>query len=625
MLQALRSTVGSWVVKILFVLLIASFGIWGIGDIFRNSTSNTVAEVGDVKITTVELDQAFQQEMNRLRQMMGGQQIDADQARAMGLLDQALQQLIQRHLFTLAANDAGLRIGEQSVLRQIHEEPAFRNQLGQFDPDLFRRILATNQLSEQAYVDLLRGDIARSDLIGAVATGAAAPAPLVDALYRRQNERRVAETVFLPNSAVTDVGVPDDATLAAFHQDKAVRFTAPEYRMLTIGKLAIEDIAGEIAVSDDDLRAAYEARSGEFRTPEQRTIEQVLVGDEVIARQIESAMKGGQTLASAAAAAGTEAMTVPGIVRDDLVSDLADPVFSLPVGGVTAPIQTPLGWHIVSVTAIEPAAEQSFEQVRDQLLADERRDRAANQVYDTANKVEDMLAGGATLEEASEQLGLRLIKLDAVDATGKKPDGTTIDDLSALQPMLQSAFSLGKGDVSRLTETPNGAYFAVRVDDVVPAALRPLDTIRDEVIAAWQADQRAIQTAERARQAADRLRADAAPAAVAAEFPGAEAGTTPALSRDGRNSGKLPPGLVQQVFEMKPGDVAASATPDGQIVVRMKEIQAADPAAAAPQVSQLRDRVTQSLSTDLVAQFAEALRGQYPVRIHQQTIDTMYR
>jgi peptidyl-prolyl cis-trans isomerase D len=60
-------------------------------------------------------------------------------------------------------------------------------------------------------------------------------------------------------------------------------------------------------------------------------------------------------------------------------------------------------------------------------------------------------------------------------------------------------------------------------------------------------------------------------------------------------------------------------------VVRMKEIQAADPAAAAPQVSQLRDRVTQSLSTDLVAQFAEALRGQYPVRIHQQTIDTMYR
>ena len=107
MLQALRSTVGSWIVKILFVLLILSFGVWGIGDIFRGRTDTTAAEVGDVKISTVELDNAFRQEVNRLRQMLGGQ-IDAEQAKALGLVNQTLDQLIQWTLLSLAADDAGL-------------------------------------------------------------------------------------------------------------------------------------------------------------------------------------------------------------------------------------------------------------------------------------------------------------------------------------------------------------------------------------------------------------------------------------------------------------------------------------------------------------------------------------
>ena len=132
MLQALRSTVGSWIVKILFVLLILSFGVWGIGDIFRGRTDTTAAQVGDVKISTVELDNAFRQEVNRLRQMLGGQ-IDAEQAKALGLVNQTLDQLIQRTLLSLAADDAGLRVGDPLVLGQLRAEPAFHNQLGQFD------------------------------------------------------------------------------------------------------------------------------------------------------------------------------------------------------------------------------------------------------------------------------------------------------------------------------------------------------------------------------------------------------------------------------------------------------------------------------------------------------------
>ena len=188
-----------------------------------------------MKISTVELDNAFRQEVNRLRQMLGGQ-IDAEQAKALGLVNQTLDQLIQRTLLSLAADDAGLRVGDPLVLGQLRAEPAFHNQLGQFDSDQFRRVLAANQLTEDGYVNLLRTEIKRSQLVGAVAAGAQAPGVLVDDLFRRQAERRIAETVLVPNAAMGDVGTPDDATLTAFHQEKAVRFTAPEFRKLTVAQ-----------------------------------------------------------------------------------------------------------------------------------------------------------------------------------------------------------------------------------------------------------------------------------------------------------------------------------------------------------------------------------------------------
>ncbi len=97
-------------------------------------------------------------------------------------------------------------------------------------------MLAANQLTEDGYVNLLRTEIKRTQLVGAVAAGAQAPGVLVDDLFRRQAERRIAETVLVPNAAMGDVGTPDDATLTAFHQEKAVRFTAPEFRKLTVAQ-----------------------------------------------------------------------------------------------------------------------------------------------------------------------------------------------------------------------------------------------------------------------------------------------------------------------------------------------------------------------------------------------------
>ncbi len=161
------------------------------------------------------------------------------------------------------------------------------------------------------------------------------------------------------------------------------------------------------------------------------------------------------------------------------------------------------------------------------MLADVKRDRAMDTVFESANKVEDALAGGASIEDVAQRFGLRLIQVAAIDANGRKPDGGAVEGLPAAQQVAQTAFGLQQGAASNLTETPDGDYFIARVDAITPATLRPLDTIRGEVIAAWQAEQRSQLAAKKAGEIEERLKAGSTPQDVAATVPGAVAGVTP--------------------------------------------------------------------------------------------------
>lgn len=622
MLQALRSKVGSWVVKILFVLLILSFGIWGIEDVFRGRVSDTVAEVGDGRISTTELDRAFRNEIERMRQLVGAQ-FDIDQARQFGMLEGTLERLIDRSLLTQEARAVGLSVSDELVLDRIRREPAFANEAGRFDADRFRQVLAANNLSEAAYVDLLRTDVASTTLTGAVGRGAVAPAVIVDDIFRRQAEQRVAEVLTLPFSAMPDPGMPDEETLAAYHQDKAVRFTAPEYRTLTVARLAPEDLADEIVVPDEDLQAAYDFRRDEFRQPERRDLEQVLVQDEAVAQRIADAARTG-SLADAAAAEGAEALPLPGLQRSDLFPELADTAFSTPDGGIGGPVQSPLGWHVFRVSSVTPATERSFDEVRDELRDRIKLERAADRVYEVANQLEDELASGSSVADAAERLGLSLTNLSRVDATGQTPEGRPIENLDTLRPVLEQAFGLAAGDHSRPIETPEGAYYVVQVDEVTPPALRPLDEVRDEVVAAWQAERRAAAAAERAEALSGEIRAGGDMQQLAAAN-GAEFRTTEPFTRSGGEAGGLPAPVVEQLFGAQPGEVATAPAGNGQVIARLARIEVPDPAANEAQVARLRQTLDQSIASDILAQFGTALRGSYGVEVNQSTIDQMYR
>ncbi|MBP2303126.1 peptidylprolyl isomerase [Azospirillum picis] len=623
MLQFIRNFAGSWVVKILFVLLILSFGIWGIGDVFRSTTPTTVAEVGKVEIGREALDQEFRRQMERLRPMLGGN-LTTEQAKRFGLLDQSLQTLIQRSLFDQAAEDMGISVGPEVVRTRIAEEPAFRNPQGQFDPNVFRTVLRNNQLTEDGYVAVVRRETGRELVAGAFSAAVPTPPLLVSELYRYRGEKRVVELVTLPNASIGDVGTPDEATIKQSYEEHQVRFTAPEYRSLTVAQLSPDALAKDIAIDDAQLRKAFEDRANEFGTPEKRNIQMVVVDDEAKAKQIAEAAKS-KGLAEAAKDAGVEPVTLDNIARSDL-PEIGDAAFAVEPGKVSDALKSGLGWHVLAVTGVTPAATKSFDDVRDQLLAELRKEQALDAVFSIANRTEDQLASGAPLEEVAKSQGLVLTKVAAVDSTGKSPDGRdAAPNLPGFKALLPTAFQLKTGAASNLTEGEGSVFTAVRVDSVIPAAVRPLDAVRDDVIADWQKEQRADRAAKKAEEIAAKLKqgAEAAAQDVATAAGASFAMTTP-FTRDARSVDGLPADMVPKLFAAKPGEVVTGSTPDAQVVTRLKEVIAADPKAADADLSQMRATVDQGIENDLIAEFTNALRDKYPVQIHRQRIDQFF-
>lgn len=622
MLRSFRTAAHSWVAKLLFVLLIASFGVWGIGDMVRGvGPSEEPATVGGTDITRAAVDAEFRRMVDRLRPMMGPD-FTNEQAVQLGFVDQAVQTLAQRALLRIAAADAGILVSDDLVRAQIVTDKGFQNRAGQFDAGLFLETLRRNNLSEPAYISLLRDDMARELLAAPVASGAFAPKTLVDALFAHRGERRTAEVITLAHTAITDIAPADEPTLRTYHAEHPIAFTAPEYRGLTVVQLLLDDLAKDVKVSDADVAQAYEDRRAEFETPERRVVRMTVLDDEAKATALAAAAQA-QGLDAAAKAAGVDVVDLGDVQKGDLPG-FGEAVFALGKGVAPQPVKSPLGLHVVEVVSVAPGAAVPLADVRDRLVKELARERAADGVYQTSNRLDDQLAGGAPLEDVARGLALKLTKVAGVDATGKAADGKGLELADAAR-IIETAFTLAPNGVSRMTESRSGDFFVVRVDSVVPPTLRPFDEVRAAVAAAWLAEQQAAKAAEKAKALAEKLKTATAEGGpeLAKAFGAQHAVTTP-FARDQATGSGLPPDVIARLFTLKPGEVATGETGDAQVAARLKEVLPADPAKQANELAALQTTVAQGLERDLQAQFIGALQQRWPIVLHQDRINRLY-
>ena len=376
MMQAIRTRAGSIIVKVLFGLLILSFGFWGIytrSDYFQGHSPDTViATVGDHNIRADDLQQALQPALERLRAQLGTQ-IDSRQVKQLGILDTLLDQLVDRSLLDQETQRLGLDVSDEAIKAAIYDNPAFRGPDGRFDRQLFAQVLMMNRLSEDQLVARLRHDLPRAALLQAITAGIGLPRPVVDALYRYRNEKRVADIVAFPVAAVTGIGLPSEEELGKFYEAHPDLFRAPEYRSFALASLSPADLAQKEPVPEDKLRSEYEQRKDGFETPDRRDIQQILAPSEEKAKEAEAALAAGKDwkeVATTLVGQDPDTIDLGLLTQQEIPRVLGDVAFELPLNQASQPIKSPLGWHILRVTKIEPAAAHSFEQAKPQLEAE---------------------------------------------------------------------------------------------------------------------------------------------------------------------------------------------------------------------------------------------------------------
>jgi peptidyl-prolyl cis-trans isomerase D len=625
MLQAIRSKAGSYVVKGLFALLILTFGIWGIGDIFRTrGTDTAVATVGGQSIRAEELQTALRRALEQLSARFGSA-IDLQQAKQLGLVDQTLAQLIDRSLIDQEAARLRLDISDDLIRNVITANPSFRASDGRFDRGLFGAVLAANNLTEDQYVALLRRDIPRNDLLHAVTAGAAAPQPVVDLLYRYRNEKRTADIVALPTTGVPDIGQPSADELKAFYDKHPDLFRAPEYRGFTLVSLDPSDIAKDIEIPEAKLKEEYDQRQDELQIPERRDVEQILAPSEEKANEAEAALAAGKDWREVATTiAGQDPDTIDlGLMRrEEMPSALGEAAFELPLNKASEPVKSPLGWHILRVVKIEPPVTQTFDEAKPKLEADLTHQEAVDRIYKVANKADDALAGGATLSDATEKFGLKTTAVDAVDLGGHDPQDKPVTLPVSASDVLKLAFATNQGQTSRVTETPDGAIFALRTDKIISSQVKPLDEVKDKAVAAWQADRRREIVAKQAEELAAAVTPETRLATLAGEK-GLKATISPPFTRHPENDTAIPPPLVGKLFAAKPGEVVTASDAAGSYVAQLDEVQRPEnvsPTAAAG----LSHELDTAQQADLAEEFTRALRTHFPVEIHRAALDRYF-
>ena len=621
-LDTLRKGAGKFFGIILLGLLVLSFAVWGIADIFRGYGSQTLISVGDTEITQQDYTRT-QQEVLRAMSGDAERSLSLQEARALGLDNRVLERLIGGAAVDQHARDLGLSVSDEALLQEIMKDPSFKDSTGQFSPIAFQQAIRNVGLSEQGYLASQRERNLRRQILATIGTGIGAPQVLLDALNRYNGEARTLRYVLIPESAAGTIPEPTEEQIKTYYENNKAKFTQPEYRKLGILAVTPEAVKDKVQISEDDIKATYETDKATLGNPERRAVQQMAFPDKEAAAAAAKKIAEGADFVEVGKERGLKLsdMDLGTLKREDFADPaVAEAAFKLEENKVSEPITGRLGTTVLlRVTKIEPGKTPTFDEAKAEVQTKLLKQRATGAIFDLHDQIEDERASGATLAEIAAKLKLKHEVIDQLDRQGKKPDGSTIS-LPAQKQVLEAAFASDSGVETDPIDAKDEGVIWYDVMGVQPQQVKPLDQVMDEVKKAWRADEIRTRLAKATQDLVNALSAGSKTLEdVAKEF-NAEVMNSDPLKRNDIGVNVLP-AAVAQAFTLPQGGYgsAPSGIDEGRIVFKV-EIVTPPPAPDAAGLAQVKEQLGLFVSDDVIAEYFGALESRYGVNVNQQAL-----
>ncbi len=636
MLNYIRSRAQGWVAWVIVGIITVPFALWGIHNYVGGGGPTYLAKVGDAEIGQARFEETYQQQRQQFMQMFGGElpEMFSEQM----LRAQVLEQMIEQEVLVQQAIEQKMRISNRQLAQVIRGVEVFHDN-GAFSQERYVDILRRQAMTPAGFEQRLYRDLLAEQMESAFLGSAFTTTAQLDQMLRLDLQQRELSWLQIPaNDFIAQLDI-SDAEIEQWYQANQERFQTPEQVRLDYLELRAEDFFRDIDVDEEELRIRYESRIDTYRSPEERRASHILVqiedspSDAQVrsarqrAEQILARIRDGEDFATLAVeesddtGSAAQGGDLGFFGRGVMVASFEDVAFAMEEGQVSELVRSPFGFHIIRLEEVRGGEVKPFAELRDDLERELRQEIGNRRFLDAFEELASYTYEQPdTLSTAAEELGLPIQTSDVITRQGGPGIGSH-------GMVVQAAFSddvLQREVNSDPIEITRDHVVVLRVNEHQPAAVRPLDEVRDDVIAVLQRER----STELARELAGRVKAavdDGQVAMQAAEAFGYRWSVPSLIERDNR---ELNPMVLDTAFNMpRPAQGGhAMRLVEGnngdQFLIKLHQVVDGDPAQASEQQRQRVEEMLLRAEANVVANgMLASMRERTDITIRRQARD----
>jgi peptidyl-prolyl cis-trans isomerase D len=618
---------------LLLLLIFPAFVFFGVsGYQGFMSDDDSVATVAGAKITRGEFDQALRRQLDRMREVLGGQ-VDASLLDTAPARNEVLDGLIAQRVLLAHALETHVGVTDEKLRQTILSIPGLRKPDGGFDMERYKALLSAQGLNEQAFEQQLRRDLAVSALPEAAASSAVVPKAVVERLVRLQEQvREVRELLFKPADFAAQVR-PTDEQLKKYYEDNAAAFETPESARIEYVVLGAESLAAQVALGADDVRTYYEQNAARYSTAEERRASHVLLrvdgaasedARKAVRARAEDLVKqarGGADFAALAKAHSQDPGSAANggdlgfFTRDTMVKPFADAAFALKEGEVSGVIESEFGLHVIKLTGVKPGSARPFEQVRGEIEAELRQQQAGRKFTEAADAFTNTVYEQSdSLKPAADRFGLKILSADGVTRSGApdQPPKSPLSNPKLLAAIFSDDVVKNKRNTEAI-EVGGNTLVAARIVEHRPAQRKPFESVQAQV-RARVVEQLARRMAQEAGEAKLKELRGGVAAAGMSELKAVSRMAAPTIQQAAIDA------VLRAPIDKLPAWVGVDLGPQGFGIYQIVRYTEPDAAAVAERLPRYQQELAQLVGQQDGADYVESLKSRSKVTRHPDRI-----
>ena len=626
MLQFIRSKVTSIFIKVLFGILILSFAIWGIGDIFLgNKDGEAVISIGDKEYNANYFLSAYEKARRAMRLPPEYEDLVKPQ-----IIESVKQSIIRNGLLSAETLNLNLVYGDTQLKKWVGRSEAFRDSSGKFDPELLRQALFNSGLSEADFFSSLREEMRNNQLISAVASSVSPPDILIEKIFKYRNEKRTVNIAEFTVETIVSLPEQSESDLRKLYTDTKSDYMAPVYRSVTYVHIDPKELAKDIMISEEAVAEEYDARRDELTIPGSRDLKQLIFSEKDLAQKFKNSITSALSTAEVTKRISEIGETANVLEMKDVTeTDLIDTnerkaAFETPVGQISSIIETSFGWKVFFPIKNTPEVITPLSAVRQKLRDELSNEKALDNIFDLTNVFEDSLAGGASIEQAAREINFRSSRLKSIDKNGKSETGTIIGGITEQKQFLSTVFDTPVGEQSQLLESEDGGYFVLRIESETKARQKPFNEVIVEVKKAWEAAETKKALMKKAKDFAGESR-NMGSLIRAAEKSGISQLQIGPFTRfgEGIEAKYNPNELASIAFELRKNDIGIADNGSSVSVLEVVKIAPAKMNKKGKEWLSLEKELISGMKQDYLEGIHTALKKKFNVSINQNYIEKL--